>query len=232
MKNLVVFSGAGISAESGIKTFRDSDGLWEEYDVTEVATPEAWIKNPALVNEFYNKRRKQVQEAMPNAAHYALVELEKFYKVQIITQNIDDLHERAGSKKILHLHGEIKKARSTTNPDLIYPISGWQLKLGDKCELGSQLRPHIVWFGEAVPNMQVACNLIKNAEILLIIGSSLSVYPAAGLIFYASDRCKKYLVDPGEVKVTDIENLKVYKEKAGSGVPKIVAELLEMNITA
>lgn len=226
MKKLVVFTGAGISAESGIRTFRDSDGLWEEYDVSEVATPEAWLKNPGLVNEFYNKRRKQVVEAKPNSAHYALVELEKHYKVQVITQNIDDLHERAGSKNVLHLHGEILKAQSTANPDLIYPIKGWQLKLGEKCELGSFLRPHIVWFGEAVPNMAVAYQVIKEAEILLVIGSSLSVYPAAGLIFYATDKCKKYLIDPSEVKVTDIENLKIFKEKAGTGVPKVVNELL------
>lgn len=229
MKELVIFSGAGMSAESGIKTFRDSNGLWEEYKVSEVATPEAWMKNPALVNEFYNKRRKQVLEAEPNPAHHALVELEKHYKVQVITQNIDDLHERAGSKKVLHLHGEIKKARSSINPDLVYDISGWQLKLGEKCELGSPLRPHIVWFGESVPNMTVACEMIKKAEILIVIGTSLNVYPAAGLIFHAADKCKKYLVDPGEVKITDIENLEIFKEKAGTGVPRVVQELLLVN---
>lgn len=229
MKRLVVFSGAGMSAESGIKTFRDSDGLWEEYDVTEVATPEAWLKNPVLVNEFYNKRRKQVLEAKPNPAHYALVELEKHYKVQVITQNIDDLHERAGSKNVLHLHGEIKKARSTANPELIYDIKGWQLKLGDKCELGSQLRPHIVWFGEAVPNMTTAYQIIKEADILIVIGTSLNVYPAAGLIFHATEKCKKFLIDPGDIRVTDIANLKFFKEKAGTGVPKVVQELLLVN---
>lgn len=229
MKKLVIFTGAGMSAESGIKTFRDSNGLWEEYNVSEVATPEAWLRNPALVNEFYNKRRKQVLEAEPNPAHYALVELERHYKVQVITQNIDDLHERAGSKNVLHLHGEIKKARSTANPDLIYDIKGWQLKLGQKCELGSPLRPHIVWFGEAVPNMAAACEIIKQAEILIVIGTSLNVYPAAGLVFHAEDKCKKYLVDPGEVKITDIENLKIFKEKAGTGVSKVVEELLLVN---
>ncbi len=228
MKKLVVFTGAGISAESGIKTFRDSNGLWEEYDVSEVATPEAWDKNPAFVNTFYNLRRKQVLEAKPNAAHLALVELEKHFKVQIITQNIDDLHERAGSKKVLHLHGEIIKSRSTSNPFLTYEIKGWELKLGEKCELGSILRPHIVWFGEAVPNMELACHLIKEAEILIVVGSSLSVYPAAGLVYHATDNCKKYLVDPSaELKVSDLENLKIYKEKAGTGVKKVIREILK-----
>lgn len=229
MKKIVVFTGAGISAESGIKTFRDSEGLWEEYNVLEVATPEGWLKNPGLVNEFYNKRRKQVLESKPNPAHFALVELEKKYSVRIITQNIDDLHERAGSKNVLHLHGEIKKSRSTSNPELIYDIKGWELKLGEKCRLGSPLRPHIVWFGEAVPNMELAFQLVKEAEILIIIGSSLSVYPAAGLIFNALDKCRKFLIDPGDVKVTDVENLEVIKEKAGTGVPKAVKELLSKN---
>ncbi len=219
-----------MSAESGIKTFRDSDGLWEEYNVMDVATPEAWLKNPALVNEFYNKRRKQVSEAKPNPAHYALAELEKHFNVHVITQNIDDLHERAGSKKVLHLHGEIKKAQSTANPDLVYELKGWQLKLGEKCELGSQLRPHIVWFGEAVPNMGLAYEIVKQAEILLIIGSSLSVYPAAGLVFHATDKCRKFLVDPNHIKVSDIENLKIFKENAGTGVPKVVEELLKNSV--
>lgn len=228
MKKLVVFSGAGISAESGIKTFRDSDGLWEEYEISEVATPEAWMRNPALVSEFYNLRRKQVLQSKPNQAHISLVDLEKYFDVQIITQNIDDLHERAGSTNVLHLHGEIKKSRSTSHPHLIYDIEGWQLKLGDKCEKGSQLRPHIVWFGEEVPNMKPAYDLIKKADILIVVGSSLSVYPAAGLVFHASDKSMKYLIDPGEPKVTDIENLKIYKESAGTGVPKVVKELIEL----
>lgn len=227
MKNLVVFSGAGISAESGLKTFRDSDGLWEEYDIMEVATPEAWQRNPELVLEFYNKRRKQVIETKPNAGHLALAELENHFNVEIITQNIDNLHERAGSGKVLHLHGEVTKARSTVNDELLYDIKGWELNSGDLCELGSQLRPHVVWFGEAVPNMENAHELAKTADLLLIIGTSLNVYPAAGLIHYAPPRCKKFLIDPSEVKLWDIENLKVYRETAAAGVPKIAKMLLQ-----
>ena len=181
---LVVFTGAGISAESGIKTFRDSDGLWEEYNINDVATPQAWDRNRALVLDFYNKRRKQVIEAQPNKAHYALVALEKKYDVHIITQNIDDLHERAGSKKVLHLHGEIIKSRSTTNSSLIYKIKGTELNIVDKCERGAQLRPHIVWFGEQVPEMDNAYLIAGGAAIFIVVGTSLAVYPAAGLIDY------------------------------------------------
>ncbi|MCE3281260.1 MAG: NAD-dependent deacylase, partial [Bacteroidetes bacterium] len=169
-QKLVVFTGAGISAESGIKTFRDSGGLWEEYNISEVATPQAWEKNKELVLDFYNKRRKQVLESEPNEAHYALVELEEKYDVHIITQNIDDLHERAGSKKVLHLHGEIIKSRSTVDPSLVYKIKGSELKLGDKCEKGSQLRPHIVWFGEMVPMMDVANLIAEKADIFMVVG--------------------------------------------------------------
>lgn len=227
MKKLVVFSGAGISAESGLKTFRDSDGLWENYNVMEVATPEAWHTNPVLVIEFYNKRRKQAIEAEPNPAHHAIVELEKKYDVQIITQNIDDLHERAGSSKVLHLHGEIRKSRSTADHNLVYDIEGSELNIGDTCEKDSQLRPHVVWFGEAVPNMEIAYDMVKQAEILMVVGTSLNVYPAAGLVNFASPLCKKYLIDPKEVNVADIENMEAIKEKAGSGVPKVVKELLD-----
>ncbi len=226
---LVVFTGAGISAESGIKTFRDSNGLWEEYDINDVATPQAWEKNKLLVLEFYNKRRKQVLEAKPNAAHFALVELEKKFDVQIITQNIDDLHERAGSKKVLHLHGEIIKSRSTADPSLVYKIKGTDLKIGEKCEKGSQLRPHIVWFGEMVPLMDNAYVIAESAEIFMVVGTSMVVYPAAGLIDFTPVHIPKYLIDPSEVKVNGIENLNVIREKASVGLPRLVQELLSAN---
>src|ERR1043165_2473007 len=217
---LVVFTGAGISAESGIKTFRDSGGLWEEFDINEVATPQAWEKNRSLVLEFYNRRRKQVLEALPNKAHYALVELEKKYDVHIITQNIDDLHERAGSKKVLHLHGEITKSRSTVDPSLIYDIGDKELRVGDKCEKNSQLRPHIVWFGEMVPMMDTANLIAAKADIFIVVGTSMAVYPAAGLIDYAGDNIPKYLIDPNSVKINGIANLTVIKEKASIGLPQ------------
>ena len=226
LKKIVVFTGAGISAESGISTFRDSGGLWEKYDIRDVATPEAWARNPLLVLDFYNQRRKQVLEVQPNAAHRALVSLEKQYDVQIITQNVDDLHERAGSKKVVHLHGEIRKSRSTKNPDLIYPVNGWELKAGDKCELGSQLRPHIVWFGEMVPAMDIAQEISAQADIFLIIGTSLNVYPAAGLVHATKKDCPVYLIDPNEVNNPGISNLVFIKETAGKGVPALVEKLL------
>lgn len=224
---LVVFTGAGISAESGIKTFRDSGGLWEEYDINDVATPQAWEKNRALVLEFYNKRRKQILESKPNEAHYALVELEKKYDVQIITQNIDDLHERAGSKQVLHLHGEITKARSTTDPSLTYKIKGSELKLGDKCEKGSQLRPHIVWFGEMVPLMDTAYVIAEKADLFMVVGTSMVVYPAAGLIDYIPDEIPKFLIDPSDVKISGIRNLKIIREKASAGLSQLAKELLQ-----
>lgn len=224
MKKIVVFTGAGISAESGIKTFRDSGGLWENYDIKQVATPEAWKKDPKLVLKFYNERRKQIIDAKPNSAHLALTKLEKKFDIQIITQNIDDLHERAGSEKVLHLHGEIKKARSTADPKLIYPITGWELKIGDKCTKGSQLRPHIVWFGEEVPEMSNAINMVKDAELLLVIGTSLNVYPAAGLINYINLGCKIILIDPNTEN--ENTNFRILKTSAGIGVPLIVNELI------
>jgi NAD-dependent deacetylase len=223
---LVVFTGAGISAESGIKTFRDSDGLWEEYNIEEVATPQAWQKNKSLVLDFYNKRRKQVLQAQPNRAHLALVNLEQKYNVQIITQNIDDLHERAGSKKVLHLHGEIMKSRSTLDPSLIYPIHGPDLNLGDVCEKGSQLRPHIVWFGELVPAMEMAYFHAQQADLFLVIGTSLAVYPAAGIVDHVPIHVPKYLIDPADVSVNHVQNIKVIKEKAGNGVSRLAEELL------
>lgn len=224
---LVVFTGAGISAESGIKTFRDSGGLWEEFDINEVATPQAWEKNQRLVLDFYNKRRKQVLEAQPNKAHFALVELEKKYDVQIITQNIDDLHERAGSKKVLHLHGEITKSRSSIDHSLVYKIKGEEIKLGDKCEKGSQLRPHIVWFGEMVPMMETAYVIAEKADIFVVVGTSMAVYPAAGIIDYSPQEIPKYLIDPSDIKVNGIANLKVIKEKASIGLPKLASDLLK-----
>ena len=226
MQKLVVLSGAGVSAESGLKTFRDSDGLWEEYDVMEVASPEAWNANPTLVLDFYNKRREQVLNAQPNSAHVDIAGLDKKYDVTVITQNIDDLHERSGSKNVLHLHGQITQSRSSVHEDLIYELNGGQIKIGDLCESGAQLRPNIVWFGEAVPNISIAQEIVSQADILLIVGTSLNVYPAAGLIHCADFRVKKFLVDPKYVHLTDIENLEVIKEKATVGVPQAIQSLI------
>src|ERR1700712_5442972 len=184
MKRIVVLTGAGISAESGLKTFRDSDGLWEGYNIQDVATPEAWRRNPDLVQDFYNMRRKDVLAAQPNAAHYALSRLEEKYDVTIITQNIDDLHERGGATNVLHLHGIITRSQSSRNPNLTYPIDGWEIKMGDKCEMGSQLRAHVVWFGEAVPMIEKAARICTEANLFILVGTSLAVYPAAGLINY------------------------------------------------
>jgi len=223
---LVVFTGAGISAESGIKTFRDSDGLWEEYNISDVATPQAWKKNMALVLDFYNKRRKQIIAAKPNKAHHAIVALEKKYDVQIITQNIDDLHERAGSKNVLHLHGEITKSRSTIDSSFIYKINGEELNIGDMCEFNSQLRPHIVWFGEQVPEMENAYFMAEKASVFIVVGSSLLVHPAAGLINYAPANIPKYLIDPSDVNVMGINNLTIIKETAGIGLTSLVEKKL------
>ncbi len=226
MRNIVVFTGAGISAESGLKTFRDSDGLWEEHRIEDVATPEAWRKNPGLVLEFYNQRRKQVLEAQPNPAHQAIKELEKKFTVYVVTQNIDDLHERAGSQHVMHLHGEIRKSRSTFDQNLVSEIEGWELKQGDKCKHGSQLRPHIVWFGEMVPAMDEAVQITSKADLLLIVGTSLEVYPAAGLVMYADDDIAKIIVDPNARNINQINNLTVIKEKAGVALPALVQKLL------
>lgn len=228
---VVVFTGAGISAESGIKTFRGSDGLWENYKIEEVATPEAWGKNPALVLDFYNKRREQVHKALPNEAHKALVRLEKKFDVTIITQNIDDLHGRAGSKKIIHLHGEIMKSRSTVKPYKVYDIAGSELNYNDKCEQGSQLRPHIVWFGEHVPNMDVAYEITQKADIFIIIGTSLSVYPAASLVEFTKNDCKKYLIDPVVTTMGLIAGVEHIKMEASKGTPLLVDRLLGNKMT-
>ena len=215
MKKIVVLTGAGMSAESGIRTFRDSNGLWEEHRVEDVATYEAWLRNQQLVLDFYNQRRKQLYEVTPNAGHTALVELEKKFEVQIITQNVDDLHERAGSAHVLHLHGELKKVRSTVDENLVYELPGWELKKGDLCEKGSQLRPHIVWFGEAVPMIEPAMELTAKADIFIVIGTSLNVYPAAGLVYYVKDQTPVYLIDPLAEMLQGVGNLTVFRETAG-----------------
>ena len=225
-KKIIVLTGAGMSAESGIKTFRDSDGLWEEYRVEDVATFDAWRRDQPMVLEFYNKRRAELGKAQPNKAHKALVELEKKFDVHIITQNIDDLHERAGSSQVVHLHGELTKGRSSVDDDLLYDIGYSDIKKGDTCELGSQIRPHVVWFGEPVPMIQEAAELLADADILLIIGTSLQVYPAAGLMHYAPSKCPKYVIDPKSLPVRDIPNLEVIQQTAGAGVPELVNRLL------
>ncbi len=224
MKKLVVLSGAGMSQESGLKTFRDMGGLWENYDINEVATPEAWERNPALVLRFYNQRRKQLMQAQPNAGHLAIAQLEQHFDVEIITQNVDNLHERAGSTKVLHLHGELMKARSTVDPFLVYELDHWALDLGDVCEKGSQLRPHIVWFGEAVPEMPNAIKKVEQADILVVIGTSLAVYPAAGLVNYVSTNTPVFVVDPARPEIS-AQNVCYIQEKAGKGVQQLIAEL-------
>jgi NAD-dependent deacetylase len=225
MKHIVVFTGAGMSAESGIKTFRDSDGLWENYRIEDVATPQAWQKDRALVLDFYNQRRAQCLQAKPNAAHLALAALEQQFKVSIITQNIDNLHERAGSKNVMHLHGELMKSRSTIDESLVYNIDGPDLKLNDHCEKGSQLRPHIVWFGEAVPMMDVACRIASKADIFVVIGSSLVVYPAAGLLEYAPIAIPKFIIDPVVPNVNYIENITAIEATAVKGISKLMKHL-------
>jgi NAD-dependent deacetylase len=225
-KKLVVLTGAGISAESGLKTFRDSDGLWEGYDVTEVATPRGWRKNPQLVLDFYNARRKNVAEAKPNAAHYGLAGLEKDFDVTIITQNIDDLHERAGSTNILHLHGEIFKMRSEKDESLIYEIKG-DIHPGDLAGDGAQLRPHIVWFEEPVPKMEEAVPIVYTADIFVVIGTSLVVYPAAGLINYVELNTPKFIVDKKIPYTSPMKNLTLIEKPATEGVKDLIAILLK-----
>jgi NAD-dependent deacetylase len=226
MKKIVVLTGAGISAESGLKTFRDSDGLWEGYNIEDVATPEAWRRNPALVQEFYNERRKNVLDAKPNAAHYALAKLEEKFDVTIITQNIDDLHERGGSTKVVHLHGIITRSQSSKNPTLTYPIDGWEIKMDDVCELGSPLRAHVVWFGEDVPMIAKAAQICEQAELFILVGSSLAVYPAAGLVNYVPRGVIKYIVDPKIPQLSHHDHFIKIEEKAATGVPALVNQLL------
>ncbi len=221
MKKIVVLTGAGMSAESGIRTFRDSNGLWEEHDVMEVASIEGWHKNPGLILRFYNERRKQMYSCEPNKGHMLLAGLENDYDVEIITQNVDNLHERAGSSKVLHLHGELTKARSSINPSLVYLLGDQEIKIGDKCEKGSQLRPCIVWFGEEVPAINEAIKIVESAEILCIIGTSLNVYPAAGLLHYAPSGCPIYLIDPNPPSGIS-RKIEVIAKGAGEGVAELI----------
>jgi NAD-dependent deacetylase len=221
IKKLVVLTGAGISAESGLATFRDSGGLWEGYKVEDVATPEAWRRNPAMVLEFYNERRKKALEAKPNRGHEILAELQNDYEVMVITQNVDDLHERAGSRDVIHLHGSLFESRSTLNPSLVYSIKGWKLNIGEQCEKGSQLRPNIVWFGEMVPLMERAAFVVSMADIFLVVGTSLVVYPAAGLVNEVPPSVPKYIVDPKIPDVLPSPNLYFIAEKASVGMERV-----------
>lgn len=222
-RHVVVLSGAGISAESGLGTFRGAGGLWEGVSVQEVATPEAWEQNPARVLRFYNERRRGVRAAEPNDAHIALQELEDIFRVTIITQNIDDLHERAGSSSVVHLHGEILQSRSSSDESLLYPCRG-DISIGDVCEKGSQLRPHVVWFGEPVPMMDVAIEHAKTADFFIVVGTSLEVYPAASIIDYVPYDSLKFFVDPNPNGLTD-ESFRVVKAPASEGVPLVVGQL-------
>lgn len=226
MKKLVALTGAGVSAESGIPTFRDAGGLWEGHDVMEVATPEGWAKNPSLVLEFYNQRRKKALEVLPNRGHEILAELENDFDVAIITQNVDNLHERAGSKNVVHLHGSLFESRSSIDEHLIYPIDGWELKMGDHCELDSQLRPNIVWFGELVYKMEDAVELAMQADIFLVVGTSLQVYPAASLIQYTRPNTQKIIVDPKKPDYRIGENIVFFEEGGGTGMEKVKKMLL------
>lgn len=225
MKTIVVLTGAGISQESGIKTFRDSDGLWENHRIEDVATFDAWKRNPDLVRAFYNQRRKELYNVEPNEGHKQLLRLEEHFNLQIITQNVDDLHERAGCKNVLHLHGELKKICSDIDINDIRILDGWELTTEMKDAYGKPLRPHIVWFGEPVPNIDIAIKLCEKADIMIIIGTSLNVYPAAGLLHYTKKNCKKYLIDPQIVNISD-KNITFVKQKASSGVKQVVDEIL------
>lgn len=220
-KKLVVLTGAGISAESGIQTFRDADGLWEGHDVMAVASPQGWDADPVMVLEFYNQRRKQALTAKPNLGHLGLVELEANFDVTIITQNVDTLHEQAGSTDVLHLHGELFKSKSTLDDSLEYDIDGWELKLGDLCEKGGQLRPAIVWFGEQVPMMDTAMTITASADIFMVVGTSLAVYPAASLLHCTPPHTPKYIIDPNIPDLALESEMIIIEEKAGTGVPKV-----------
>lgn len=228
MKKIVVFSGAGMSAESGIQTFRGNNGLWENYAVESVATPDAWNRDPDLVTRFYNERRKQIIESKPNKAHDLVFQLEQYYNVVVVTQNIDDLHERAGSTNVLHLHGNIRLAKSSgpMQENAYYPIDGWELSASDTCPDGYRLRPHVVWFGEAVPMMDSAINLVSNAEILIVIGTSLQVYPAAGLIEYRSPHAQTYLIDPQANQFLQAKDIMLINDTAVSGMKLLFDRLI------
>ena len=225
-KKVVALTGAGISAESGIPTFRDAGGLWEGYEITDVASPEGWSKNPEMVLDFYNQRRKTALKVMPNPGHKFLADLEEYFDIVIVTQNIDDLHEKAGSSKVIHLHGNLFQSRSTLDPDLIYEIQGWELNIGDKCEKGSQLRPNIVWFGEMVPAMDLAIQETLSAEIFIIVGTSLVVYPAAGLLEYVGDPIPKFIIDPNLPEIPNKPNLNLINEKGSVGMKLVYEELV------
>ena len=222
--SLVVLTGAGMSAESGIPTFRGADGRWENHRIEDVASPAGWRNNRELVLQFYNERRKRMWQSQPNAGHLGLAELEQRFEVTIVTQNIDNLHERAGSTRVVHLHGELTKSRSTLDPTLVYPIDGWELKAGDLCERGSQLRPHIVWFGEAVPMMETAIEIVHAADVLAIIGTSLAVYPAASLVDFAPARARRFLIDPHPPEVAD-DRITIIQAGASEGVGRLKALL-------
>jgi NAD-dependent deacetylase len=226
MKTIVVLSGAGISAESGLKTFRGDGGLWEGHRIEDVATPEAWARDPALVLDFYNERRRQVRAVRPNAAHEALVELEQAYDVHVVTQNVDDLHERAGSSQVLHLHGEILLARSSRDPNYTKQLGEAGIRLGDTCPLGSQLRPHIVWFGEEVPALEDAARIVSRADIFLCVGTSLEVYPANSLIFAAPRRARRIVINPEVPDLVPQDVCECIAKPASEGVPELVASLL------
>lgn len=225
-KKIAVLTGAGVSAESGISTFRDSSGLWEKYKIEDIATFNGWMKNKEEVLEFYNNRRKQLASVKPNAAHLAIANLEKGYDVTVITQNVDDLHERAGSTNILHLHGELTKVRSTVNPSLVYDIGYKEIQRGDMCEKGSQLRPHIVWFGETVPLIEKAYQIVMESDIVIIVGTSMQVYPAAGLVKVTEPGTRVYFIDPNANGDMD-SDVVIIREKAGTAVPILVEELLK-----
>jgi NAD-dependent deacetylase len=226
-RKLVALTGAGISAESGIPTFRDSGGLWEGHRVEDVATPGGWEKNPELVLDFYNQRRKRAHEVEPNRGHIIFKELEEYFDVTIVTQNVDNLHERAGSGKVIHLHGSLFESRSTKDELLIYPIKGWELKMGDVCEKGSQLRPNIVWFGEMVPMMEIAATITNEADVFIVAGTSMVVYPAAGLIEYVRREVTKYIVDPNKPQINAGSEVRFITEKASTGMEKVKKMLLE-----
>ncbi|MFH5884599.1 NAD-dependent deacetylase [Halalkalibaculum sp. DA3122] len=229
MKKLTVLTGAGMSADSGLQTFRGSDGLWEGYNIQEVATVQAWEEDPERVLEFYNQRRRQIYEVEPNEGHRALSRLEKYFDVTIITQNVDNLHERAGSSHVLHLHGELSKVRSVDDRFLVYEIGNEEIELGDTAEDGAQLRPHVVWFGEMVPEMEKAAQIVSETDILIVIGTSLVVYPAAGLVDYASPRIPKYIIDPSRPEVTTYNDWQHIEKSAAEGTPQLVEKLLEQH---
>ncbi|MEX0646932.1 MAG: Sir2 family NAD-dependent protein deacetylase [Balneolaceae bacterium] len=227
MNHVVVLTGAGISADSGLATFRDSGGLWEGFDVNEVASIEGWHNNKEKVLQFYNRRREQAHQAVPNRAHVSIADLEKNFEVTVVTQNVDDLHERAGSTQVVHLHGLLRQARSELNPGLVTDIGAKPIFVGDKAEDGAQLRPNIVWFGEPVPMIEQAVSVVNKADLFMVVGTSLAVYPAAGLVNYLNPAIPKYIVDPSTPELHTFSGWTHIKEKAASGVPNLIKEILK-----